>query len=248
LVAETSTALSHLQTDLGKSGEIAGIFWMQGESDAYAGSAELYEENLQALIDAARDEWGESLAVVIAQAHKDGVNWVHPGTPRIDEPYLSEIRAAQQSVASKSQFVRTVDMDDILLTSDSVHFDSVGLQVVGQRLADAFLSIIPEPPPGDFNRDGIVDAADYVVWRNGLGTIYNQNDYGVWRTHFVASLGPGSGSVLPSAEPDPAPGETGFRVPAAAVPEPTARLLLLLGVAASLLGHRTSQNKRAYVT
>ena len=35
--------------------------------------------------------------------------------------------------------------------------------------------------PGDFNFDGTVDAADYVVWRNGLGTAYTQNDYGVWR-------------------------------------------------------------------
>ena len=26
--------------------------------------------------------------------------------------------------------------------------------------------------PGDFNRDGTVDAADYVVWRNGLGTLH----------------------------------------------------------------------------
>ena len=31
---------------------------------------------------------------------------------------------------------------------------------------------------GDFNTDGTVDAADYVVWRNGLGTTYAQNDYG----------------------------------------------------------------------
>ena len=35
--------------------------------------------------------------------------------------------------------------------------------------------------PGDFNNDGTVDAADYVVWRKGLGTIYTQDDYNVWR-------------------------------------------------------------------
>jgi hypothetical protein len=38
--------------------------------------------------------------------------------------------------------------------------------------------------PGDFNHDGTVDAADYVVWRNGLGTTYTQNDYNVWRANF----------------------------------------------------------------
>jgi hypothetical protein len=33
------------------------------------------------------------------------------------------------------------------------------------------------PPPGDFDQDGTVDAADYVVWRKGLGTTYSQTDY-----------------------------------------------------------------------
>jgi sugar lactone lactonase YvrE len=37
---------------------------------------------------------------------------------------------------------------------------------------------------GDFNRDGSVDAADYVVWRAGLGSQYSQNDHDVWRANF----------------------------------------------------------------
>ena len=40
---------------------------------------------------------------------------------------------------------------------------------------------------GDFNNNGTVDAADYVVWRNGLGSIYTQNDYNVWRYNFGRS-------------------------------------------------------------
>jgi hypothetical protein len=69
--------------------------------------------------------------------------------------------------------------------------------------------------PGDFNTDGTVDAADYVVWRNGLGTTYTQNDYGVWRSHFGATLGSGSASAIPSAEPL-----------SATVPEPSLAILL----------------------
>ncbi len=38
--------------------------------------------------------------------------------------------------------------------------------------------------PGDFNFDGSVDAADFTVWRNGLGSIYTPADYQVWQTHF----------------------------------------------------------------
>jgi hypothetical protein len=56
-----------------------------------------------------------------------------------------------------------------------------------------------EPPVGDYNDNGIVDAADFVVWRNAgptdtlpndstPGTV-DQSDYDAWRTGF------GSGAV-----------------------------------------------------
>jgi hypothetical protein len=74
--------------------------------------------------------------------------------------------------------------------------------------------------PGDFNFDGTVDAADYVEWRNGLGTLYSQSHYDIWRANFGASLGAGSGSALPSADPL-----------SAAIPEPTSAWLITLAVA-----------------
>jgi hypothetical protein len=46
----------------------------------------------------------------------------------------------------------------------------------------------PTPAPGDFNHDGTVDAADYVVWRKGLGTIYSQDDYEVFDASNVLSI------------------------------------------------------------
>jgi hypothetical protein len=55
--------------------------------------------------------------------------------------------------------------------------------------------------PGDFNYDGAVDSADYVTWRQGLGTTYTTNDYNTWRSHFGQS--PGSGSALGAAIPEP---------------------------------------------
>jgi hypothetical protein len=40
--------------------------------------------------------------------------------------------------------------------------------------------------PGDFNRDGSVDAADYIVWRrNPSGnTLVDTNNYNTWRANF----------------------------------------------------------------
>lgn len=58
--------------------------------------------------------------------------------------------------------------------------------------------------PGDFNHDDKVDAADYTVWRDGFGTTYTPDDYGVWKTHFGESAGSGAGSIgVASAVPEP---------------------------------------------
>ncbi len=80
---------------------------------------------------------------------------------------------------------------------------------------------------GDYNRDGVVDAADYVVWRrtygtsvtpfdgadgDGSGTVGDE-DYPVWMTHF----GDTSGSTA------------GATTTLAAVPEPAGWVLALMG-------------------
>ncbi len=77
---------------------------------------------------------------------------------------------------------------------------------------------------GDYNHDGVVDAADYVVWRKGLGTTYTQNDYDVWRANFgqtAPGAGSGSGAIAN-----------------AAVPEPATLILLMFAIAGSCLRRR----------
>jgi hypothetical protein len=49
--------------------------------------------------------------------------------------------------------------------------------------------------PGDFNNDYVVDAADYTVWRKGMGTIYTEEDFNVWRANFGQFGGSGSSSA-----------------------------------------------------
>jgi hypothetical protein len=73
---------------------------------------------------------------------------------------------------------------------------------------------------GDYNGNGVVDMADYVLWRNG-GPLQNDptpgvqaSDYDYWRSRFGATSGSGSG------------------LGSAAVPEPTTAVLLLMGLAA----------------
>jgi autotransporter-associated beta strand protein len=78
---------------------------------------------------------------------------------------------------------------------------------------------------GDYNQNGTVDAADYTVWRNNLGSGTSlpndstdgvgQDDYEFWKAHFGETAGGG--------------GSAGASPSQAAVPEP-ATLSLMLGV------------------
>ena len=54
--------------------------------------------------------------------------------------------------------------------------------------------------PGDFNNNGIVDAADYVVWRNNHGT---PAAYNTWRANFGQPSGSGSVAGANAAVPEP---------------------------------------------
>jgi hypothetical protein len=70
--------------------------------------------------------------------------------------------------------------------------------------------------PGDYNKNGIVDAADYVIYRktlgqtgaglpadgNGNGSV-DPGDYTFWRARFGNTSGAGSGAIS-TAIPEPA--------------------------------------------
>ena len=66
-----------------------------------------------------------------------------------------------------------------------------------------------DPTSGDFNSDGVFDAADYTVWQDNGG---DPIDYRSWKDHFSESIFGGS--------------------EAAPVPEPATLLLALLALAA----------------
>lgn len=84
----------------------------------------------------------------------------------------------------------------------SVEIDKILFQVsqhadVSQIKIFADLS---EAPTGDYNNDGTVDAADYVVWRKT--GISGTHGYTVWQTNFGTTIS-GSGGSTTGAVPEP---------------------------------------------
>jgi hypothetical protein len=54
--------------------------------------------------------------------------------------------------------------------------------------------------PGDFNNDGLVDARDYVVWRQNSGGPLN---FAAWRSHFGMTYGSGTVGGFGTGVPEP---------------------------------------------
>jgi hypothetical protein len=99
-------------------------------------------------------------------------------------------------------------------------FSSEYAQIALRPQLQVFLEL-----PGDFNHDGAVDGADFLVWQRGLGGSHSAATLAVWRAHFGETAGSG-------AE---------FN---AAAPEPTSAWLLLLGAGAC--PSRRKNNKRHF--
>jgi hypothetical protein len=108
-----------------------------------------------------------------------------------------------------------------------------------------FIASFDLPPgvTGDYNSDGVVNAADYTVWRNSLGGVSLPNedstqspgvidsaDYNVWKSHFGMS-GSGSGALAVSGN---------------AVPEPNAIWLALVAVVPLAFWTGRSVRRRQY--
>ena len=82
-----------------------------------------------------------------------------------------------------------------------------------QLYADGILSVAAGLD-GDFDNNGVVDAADYVLWRKNQGTMNPlPNDpiggtigtaqYNQWRAHFGQTAGSGAGAITNAAVPEP---------------------------------------------
>ena len=109
--------------------EIAGMLWLQGESDADENQADTYEKNLAAFIAHIRNEFKTpEMKFVIARvlAHYGG----NTGQAAI-------VRDAQATLAESMDHVTWFDTDDCPRLNAG-HYNSKGLIEIGKRFAESF--------------------------------------------------------------------------------------------------------------
>jgi GH35 family endo-1,4-beta-xylanase len=102
---------------------------------------------------------------------------------------------------------------------------------------DSLYSLIVAP--GDYNGDGLVDAGDYTVWRDTIGStddlradgngdrMIDENDFAIWKAMFGTNYASRSGQA------------------ALSVPEPTSAALFLLAAAALTAAPLRSRTRRS---
>ncbi len=153
LVTRLSVALDDI-TSSGNTPNLAGVVWIQGESDAiwdyWAGN---YGMNLSTLISDFRTDFNApDLPFVVPQLHQD-----------VEGPAVSIVREQQLTVAAADENVFLINNDDQEILADGLHYTNDMHIAVGQRIADTFFN------SGDFNNDGAVDAHDFSKWQNSFG-------------------------------------------------------------------------------
>ncbi len=152
------------------------------------------------------NEWRrvETTLIVDDDPLNDGLGWRIAGD-FFDVEDIEEIRAVM--------FVGDFASSDIA-DGGSFWVDNFMLEVFANE-ATMLSTPNPNTAPvegllGDYNNNGTVDAADYVIWRNGgplqnegasLGTI-DDADYSFWRSRFGMGAGLGAGGAAAVPEPN----------------------------------------------
>jgi len=120
--------------------------------------------------------------------------------------------------ADFEMFETTIDLPDGIRSFDLTFISGGALSALGTFYVDDVSAAIVAAPVlvGDYNANGIVDAADYVVWRDSLGasgaglaadgngdSMVTQLDYDIWKANFGTTAGGAGSSAQHSAVPEP---------------------------------------------
>lgn len=168
LLAETQRALVDIQNQ-GKIPELAGIIWMQGESDAIDVEEDAlnYKSNLTQWIASFRNDTGvPDLPMVVGRITQADIY-----------QYATEVRNAQVEFANEDPFATWINTDDLPLLDD-YHYNAQGHITLGRRFLHAFVDLTSLP--GDANLTGNVDVGDLTILASHFGRTEDSSTPSTW--------------------------------------------------------------------
>jgi len=132
-----NSGLADLTTTYG-SAEIGGMFWHQGESDAYLYGAPNYAADFNTFAGQLRTDLGESsLPIVLGMMNE---------VDALDQTSIATLNAALTNIAASDSNITTTGATDDISLFDGVHLDADGQIELGLRYADAYkAAFVPEP-------------------------------------------------------------------------------------------------------
>lgn len=113
-----------------KYGQIKGILWHQGESDANDKNIPLYAERLKVLLQKFRTAVGNpQLPVILGEL----------GSFSQNSQQWKEINAQIWAYVIDDLYAALVTTQDLQHKGDKIHFDSAGQRMMGKRFAEAYV-------------------------------------------------------------------------------------------------------------
>jgi hypothetical protein len=218
--------------ELANDGNIAGHFWLEsvfitdgtaGPYEGPFGNGHFWQTQLAqpSVIDYVRlfarsDDFTNNGMMRVSILAADGTTVVTFADVNFDNTFTG-------TTAANNVNNNTYDLTQLFPTNPIGSFVRIESLDTTKKLVLAEVEVFGPPAapvgvPGDYNNNGIVDGADYVVWRKHLGQTFQlQNevsgttagtvtpeDYTAWRTRFGNTSGSGSSLLGGSQVPEPA--------------------------------------------
>ena len=115
-----------------KYGQVKGILWHQGESDASPGKIQLYKHKIEKLFDRFRSILGnDSIPVIMGEL---GSFYY----PEERQARWDSINSIIRDVAKGSKYCTSVATDDLTSNEDRIHFNAASQRELGKRYARTF--------------------------------------------------------------------------------------------------------------
>lgn len=116
-------------------GEVKGILWHQGESDAFDDKIPVYKEKLEAVLGNMRKFMGDdSLSIIMGELGAYT-------RPEERQENWNKINAIIRQVPDDLNNCHVVPTNDLTSNPDFIHFNNVSQRKLGKRYADKFISV-----------------------------------------------------------------------------------------------------------